>query len=70
MNTLAGFRASGIRVILFEDDSITTFCDRCGCEIPLAEANCADPELPSWVGATLCNECYAAEQTGTSPQHQ
>ena len=38
-----------------------TICDRCGEEIALAEANYAGPELPTWEGATLCNECYAAE---------
>ena len=44
----------------------TTICDRCGCEINLAEANYAGPELPFWEGATLCNECYAAERPPTS----
>lgn len=39
----------------------TTICDRCGEDIPVNEANCAGPELPEWEGATLCNECYAAE---------
>ena len=38
-----------------------TICDRCGMEIPIAEANYAGSELPTWEGATLCNECYAAE---------
>ena len=38
-----------------------TICDRCGMEIPVAEANYAGSELPTWEGATLCNECYAAE---------
>lgn len=27
MDTLTNLKASGIRVIVFEDDSITTFCD-------------------------------------------
>ena len=45
----------------------TTICDRCGCEINLAEANYAGPELPFWEGATLCNECYAAERV-SEPQ--
>lgn len=39
----------------------TTVCDRCGDEIAVDEANYAGPELPTWEGATLCNECYAAE---------
>ena len=38
-----------------------TICDRCGEEIAVAEANYAGSELPTWEGATLCNECYAAE---------
>ena len=41
---------------------LTTICDRCGSEIDLAEANYAGPELPLWEGATLCNDCYAAER--------
>ena len=40
----------------------TTICDRCASEIDLAEANYAGPELPLWEGATLCNDCYAAER--------
>ena len=44
----------------------TTICDGCGCEIALAAANYAGPELPFWEGATLCNECYAAERPPTS----
>ena len=43
----------------------TTICDRCGCDLDLAEANYAGPELPLWEGATLCNECYAAERPPT-----
>ena len=39
-----------------------TICDGCGSEIDLAEANYAGPELPLWEGATLCNDCYAAER--------
>ena len=38
-----------------------TICDRCGEGITVAEANYAGSELPTWEGATLCNECYAAE---------
>ena len=38
-----------------------TICDRCGEEIAVSEANYAGSELPTWEGATLCNECYAAE---------
>ena len=38
-----------------------TICDRCGEGIAVAEANYAGAELPTWEGATLCNECYAAE---------
>ena len=38
-----------------------TICDRCGSEIPVSEANYAGSELPTWEGATLCNECYAEE---------
>ncbi len=38
-----------------------TICDRCGSEIAVSEANYAGSELPTWEGATLCNECYAAE---------
>ena len=38
-----------------------TICDRCGEGIAVAEANYAGSELPTWEGATLCNECYAAE---------
>lgn len=45
----------------------TTICDRCGCDLDLAEANYAGPELPLWEGATLCNECYAAERPPTPP---
>ena len=45
----------------FDDTDRTTICDRCGDEINLAEANYAGPELPLWEGATLCNDCYAAE---------
>ena len=52
---------------LGEDDAITTICDRCGCDLDLAEANYAGPELPLWEGATLCNECYAAERV-SEPQ--
>ena len=44
-----------------DDLETMTICDRCGEEIPLAEANYAGPELPTWEGATLCNECYTAE---------
>ena len=40
----------------------TTICDRCGDEIDIDEANYAGSELPTWEGATLCNECYAAER--------
>ena len=36
-------------------------CDRCGEEIAVSEANYAGSELPTWEGATLCNDCYAAE---------
>jgi len=43
----------------------TTICDRCGCDLDLAEANYAGPELPLWEGATLCNDCYAAERPPT-----
>lgn len=46
----------------FDDTDRTTICDRCGDEINLAEANHAGPELPLWEGATLCNDCYAAER--------
>ena len=45
-----------------DDTDRTTICDRCGDEINLAEANYAGPELPLWEGATLCNDCYAAER--------
>ena len=38
-----------------------TICDRCGEGIAVAEANYAGSDLPKWEGATLCNECYAAE---------
>ena len=38
-----------------------TICDRCGEGIAVAEANYAGSELPTWEGATLCNDCYAAE---------
>ena len=51
----------------FDDDQRTTICDGCGCEIDLAEANYAGPELPLWEGATLCNECYAAEIANAHP---
>jgi len=40
-------------------EEITTICDRCGAEIPVAEANVADSG--DWEGATLCNDCYAEE---------
>ena len=43
----------------------TTICDRCGGDINLAEANYAGPELRLREGATLCNECYAAERPPT-----
>ena len=43
------------------DPEPMTICDRCGEEIVVAEANYAGSELPTWEGATLCNECYAAE---------
>jgi hypothetical protein len=46
----------------FDDTDRTTICDRCGDEINLAEATYAGPELPLWEGATLCNDCYAAER--------
>jgi hypothetical protein len=46
----------------FDDTDRTTICDRRGDEINLAEANYAGPELPLWEGATLCNDCYAAER--------
>ena len=62
MNTMNAIRASGLRVIFFDDDQRTTICDGCGCEIALDEANYAGPELPLWEGATLCNECYARER--------
>ena len=65
MDALTALRASGIRMIIFEDDAITTICDGCGCEIALAAANYAGPELPLWEGATLCSECYAAEIANT-----
>jgi hypothetical protein len=64
---LRDLKASGLPVIIFEDDAITTICDRCGDEINLAEANYAGPELPLWEGATLCNDCYAAERV-SEPQ--
>ena len=38
-----------------------TICDRCGEGIAVAEANYGGSELPTWEGATLCNDCYAAE---------
>ena len=38
-----------------------TICARCGEEIAVFAARFAGPELPTWEGATLCNECYAAE---------
>ena len=60
--TLRHLKATGLPVIIFEDDAITTICDRCGGEINLAEANYAGPELPLWEGATLCIDCYAAER--------
>jgi hypothetical protein len=62
VDTLTALKASGLRVIIFEDTTITTICDRCGDEIELAEANYPGPELPAWEGATLCNDCYAAER--------
>ena len=65
MDALTALRASGIRMIIFEDDAITTICDGCGCESALAAANYAGPELPLWEGATLCSECYAAEIANT-----
>ena len=67
MNALNAIRASGLRVIFFDDDQRTTICDGCGCEIDLAEANYAGPELPTWEGATLCNECYARERDALRP---
>ena len=45
----------------FDDTDRTTICDGCGDEIERAEANYAGTELPLWEGATLCNDCYAAE---------
>lgn len=56
---LTDFRAAGTR--LLDNPEPMTICDRCGIEIPVAEANYAGSELPTWEGATLCNECYAAE---------
>ena len=47
-----------------DDTDRTTIC---GGEINLAEANYAGPELPLWEGATLCNDCYAAERV-SEPQ--
>ena len=41
-----------------------TICDRCASELPVAEANYAGSELPTWEGATLCNDCYAVERDG------
>jgi hypothetical protein len=67
MDILTALKVSGLRVIIFEDDAITTICDRCGCEINQAEANYPGPELPAWEGATLCNDCYAAERV-SEPQ--
>ena len=40
-------------------DETLTVCDRCGEEIPLAEANSVDEEGHEWQYATLCNDCYA-----------
>jgi hypothetical protein len=60
--TLRHLKATGRPVIIFDDGAITTICDRCGDEIDLASANYAGPELPLWEGATLCNDCYAAER--------
>jgi len=42
-----------------DDDETLTVCDRCGDEIPLAEANSVDEEGHEWQYATLCNDCYA-----------
>lgn len=67
MNALDALRASGLRVIIFDDDQRTTICNGCGSEIDLVEANYAGPELPLWEGATLCNDCYAAERV-SEPQ--
>ena len=50
-----------MKVFFFDDDAITTICDRCGDDIAIDEANYAGSELPTWEGATLCNECYATE---------
>ena len=47
-----------MKVFFFDDDAITTICDRCGDDIAIDEANYAGSELPTWEGATLCNECY------------
>ena len=44
------------------DPEPMTICDRCGKAVSLIdEAKYAGAELPTWEGATLCNECYAAE---------
>ena len=48
-------------------DEPLTICDRCGSEIPVSEANYAGSELPTWEGATLCNDCYADENAEVSP---
>jgi len=41
-----------------DDDETLTVCDRCGDEIPLAEANSVDEEGHEWQYATLCNDCH------------
>ena len=66
--TLRHLQATGLPVIIFEDDAITTICDRCGNEIELAETNYAGHELPLWEGATLCNDCFAAERDALPAQ--
>ena len=45
-----------------------TTCARCGKAASLIdETQYAGSELPTWEGATLCNECYAAELGDKTP---
>ena len=45
-----------------------TICARCGKAASLIdETQYAGSELPKWEGATLCNECYAAELGDKTP---
>ena len=62
-----------MKVIFFDDDAITTICDRCGAEIAIDEANYAGSELPTGkaqhfaTSATLQRYLHYEERHGMNP---